>query len=140
MLRAEGLESGSVACLLGPPSASLVGFAATARVHDLWHVPPAGARADAPAEVLAVSGSEFPKGDHAPDPAKFARRRVVAPGGVETVAAAAGTRDKAGLLAFAPAAAGVYVVAVETTPKLITLEAGAFNDYLVSDGLAHIYR
>ena len=137
--RKPGLCRG-VARLLAALAASLGASAGTAWGHDLWLVPPAEGKANAATEVLAVSGTEFPKGDHAPNPAKFATRRVVGPTGVEATADAAGTRDKAGLLTFTAATPGVYALAVETTPKLLTLEAPAFNDYLVSDGLAHIYR
>src|SRR5262249_40645901 len=35
---------------------------------------------------------------------------------------------------------GVHVVAVETQPKRVVLPAAAFNAYLVSDGLPHVYR
>lgn len=45
----------------------------------------------------------------------------------------------AGVLAFTPTADGVYIVGVETTLKLITLDADKFNAYLISDGLPHIY-
>lgn len=113
---------------------------ASGRGHDLWLIPPETAKAGEKATVRAVSGTEFPKGDHSPDPAKFAKRRVVSPDGVESQADAGGTDDQSGLLSFAPAKPGVYVVAVETTPKILKLDAEAFNAYLVSDGLPHIYR
>ena len=110
-----------------------------AAAHDLWLVPPDKAATDALLKVQAISGGEFPKGDHAPDPAKFAKRRLFDPEGKEGALEAGGMEGLAGVLPFTPAKAGVYIVAVETTPKLITLEADAFNAYLVSDGLAHVY-
>jgi len=97
--------------------------------HDLWLIPPEKASAKEPLKVLAVSGGEFPKGEQ-PDPAKFAARRAFDPAGKESVLEA---------LAFTPSKSGVHIVAVETTPKLIAMEADAFNAYLVSDGLPHIY-
>ena len=109
-----------------------------AAAHDLWLVPPE--KADKAATVRAVSGSVFPKGDTAPDPAKFARMLVVRPDGTEAKPQSAGIDGDAGLLRFDAAAPGIYAVAVQTTPKLITLEPAAFNEYLVTDGMPHIYR
>ncbi len=111
-----------------------------ARAHDLWLLPPADAAPRTAVTVKAVSGTEFPKGDHAPEPAKFERRLVVAPDQIEGKLEPAGTEDVAGLLTFRPDKAGVYAVAVETRPKVISLEADAFNAYLVSDGLPHVYQ
>ena len=106
--------------------------ATSASAHDLWLIPPEKASAKEPLKVLAVSGGEFPKGEQAPDPAKFAARRAFDPSGKESAI-------DAGALSFAPAKSGIYIVAVETAPKLIAMEADAFNAYLVSDGLPHIY-
>ena len=140
-----GLRSKAVRSLVGA-TIGLLAFAALllaapcAAAHDLWLIPPVEAKAGAPLKVQAISGGEFPKGDHAPDPAKFAKRRLFDPVGKETAVEAGGTEELAGLLPFTPAAAGVHVIAVETTPKIITLEADAFNAYLVGDGLEHVYR
>lgn len=117
-----------------------VTFTARVVAHDLWLIPPGATKQNEKATVSAVSGNKFPNGDHAPDPSKFAKRIVIDPDGVASEADAAGTEAKAGLLMWTPAKSGVYAVAVQTTPKLITLDADAFNDYLVSDGLPHIYR
>lgn len=111
-----------------------------AAAHDLWLIPPASAKAGKRAVVSAVSGSKFPNGDHAPDPSKFAKRIVVAPDGTASEADAGGMEERAGLLTWTPAKDGVYAVAVHTAPKILKLDAEAFNDYLVSDGLPHIYR
>lgn len=111
-----------------------------ATAHGLWLVPPETATIGQPITVRAISGTAFLVGDRAPDPGKFAARRVVAPDGTASAATAAGTAETAGLLAFTSSAAGVYVVAVETTPNVIALDAEAFNEYLVSDGLPHIFR
>ena len=112
---------------------ALILFTPCTSAHDLWLIPPEKAKAKEPLKVLAVSGGAFPKGDHAPDPAKFAKRRLVHSDGNETALEAGGTEDLAGLLPFTPATDGVYIVGVETTPKLITLDADKFNAYLVSD-------
>ncbi len=111
----------------------------SATAHDLWLIPPERAKANEAVKVLAASGMEFPKSEHAPDPAKFAKRRLLDPEGKESAIEAGGTEKLTGLLPFTPAKAGVYIVAVETVPKLIALDADKFNAYLVSDGLAHIY-
>lgn len=113
--------------------------ASVASAHDLWLIPPEKATAKEAMKILVRSGMEFPKSVHAPDSSKFAQLRVFDPSGKELTAEAAGTSEKSGLLSFTPTKYGVYVVAVETSPKLISMEADAFNAYLVSDGLAHIY-
>ena len=117
-----------------------LGCAAPVLAHDLWLIPPATAKPGEKVVVEAVSGNKFPTGDHAPDPAKFAARIAVGADGKVVEVEAAGTGDKVGLLAWTPAKSGVYAVAVRTTPKVIRLDAEAFNSYLVSDGLPHIYR
>lgn len=113
-----------------------------AAAHDLWLLPPATVKLKEKAVVSAVSGTEFPKGDHAPNPAKFAKRMVVAPDGKLSEALAEGTNAelKTGLLAWTPDQNGIYMMAVQTTPRMIKLEADEFNHYLVSDGLPHIYQ
>ncbi len=120
--------------------ASATLFLSRAAAHDLWLVPPASAKPNEKAAVSAVSGTKFPNGDHAPDPSKFAKRIVVAPDGTVLEADASGMKEKAGLLTWMPTKDGVYAVAVQTAPKILKLEAEVFNDYLVSDGLPHIYR
>ena len=114
-------------------------FAPRATAHDLWLVPPEKVEIGKPSTVRAISGTRFPKGDRAPDPAKFARRVVILPDGTEGKLEATGTQDDAGLLRFDAATSGVYAIAVETTPKILAMEAAAFNKYLVSDGLPHVF-
>src|SRR5262245_48988729 len=111
-----------------------------ARAHDLWLVPPETAAAGKPVTVRANVGMDFPDGEHAPDPGAFARRLVVRPDGSEGPVQAAGQDGKSGLLRFDADKPGVHVVAVETQPKRVVLPAAAFNAYLVSDGLPHVYR
>lgn len=114
--------------------------ASTALAHDLWLVPAEQVPAGKPVVVRANSGMEFPKSEHAPDVAAFEKRLVIRPDGTAGKLEAAGREESSGLLRFEPDAAGVYVVAVETRPRVITLQADAFNAYLVSDGLPHIYQ
>ncbi len=121
---------------LGFAIAALV--AATSSAHDLWLIaePVVG-------ETVVVSanvGMEFPKSVQAPDTAKFKRTHAIGPDGGEIPVKAAGKRDLSGLLQFEAKRPGIYQLAVETEPKLIELSAEAFNEYLVSDGLTHIYR
>jgi len=114
--------------------------ASHALAHDLWLVPPEKPEPKKATVFRANSGSKFPKSDHAPDPAKFKRRLLVLPGGSEGAFEASGTEGKSGLLKLEPAGPGIYIAAVETGPKLITLAADEFNHYLVADGLPHIYQ
>jgi len=111
-----------------------------AHAHDLWLIPGESAAAGKPTTIEANSGMDFPMSEHAPDPAAFARRIVFDPDGQEATLTAAGTERKSGLLRFVPTKPGKHIVAVETQPKLITLDADKFNEYLVADGLPHIYR
>src|SRR5206468_1552138 len=52
----------------------------------------------------------------------------------------AGKKDLSALLQFEPTTPGIHVITVETTPRILALDADKFNEYLVSDGLPHIYR
>jgi uncharacterized GH25 family protein len=118
----------------------LLAAGSTASAHDLWLVPPEKAEPNSPSTIKANSGTKFPNSDHAPDPARFQRRLLLNPDGSEGTLAAAGTKDQSGLLSAEHARSGIYIVAVQTEPKLITLKAEEFNNYLVSDGLTHFYR
>ncbi len=121
-------------------AASSLLIVASAPAHDLWLVPGEAATAGKPQIARATSGDDFPEGDHAPDPAGFVRRLLIRPDGTKGTLEAAGKEGLAGLLRFTPDRLGVHVIAVETKPKLLALDADAFNAYLVSDGLPHIYR
>ena len=111
-----------------------------ALAHDLWIVPPDSAVPKAIATFRAYSGMDFPKGVNTVDPSKFKSRRLLFPDGTGTELLAAGTEEYAGLLTSSLDSPGIYIAAVQTEPKLISLDAAEFNAYLVSDGLAHIYR
>lgn len=119
--------------------AGLLVLSASATAHDLWLIPPDRAATDSTVTIRAHSGMEFPKSEHAPDPAKFARRVALGPDQKSIELDAAATDKEAGLLQFRPSKSGIYIVGVETTPKVLTLEADKFNSYLVEDGLPHIY-
>ena len=117
----------------------LLGVPNSISAHDLWLIPPDQPKAREPLKVLAASGMEFPKSEQAPNVEKFSKRRLIDPDGKESAVEAGAAEEMFGTLRFKPANAGVYIIAVETTPKLITLDAEKFNAYLVSDGLSHIY-
>jgi hypothetical protein len=102
--------------------------AGPAPAHDLWLIPPEKPELKKPAFFRVNSGSKFPKSEHAPDVTKFKRRILVSPDGSETTAEAAGTEDNSGLMKFEPTRPGIYMVAVESEPKLIKLEADEFNN------------
>lgn len=108
--------------------------------HDLWLVPAEAVERGKPVVVRANVGMDFPNSEHAPDPAAFKRRLLIKPDGKEGTLKPAGKDGNSGLLEFTPEARGLYVLAVETQPRLITLPADKFNEYLVADGLPHIYR
>jgi uncharacterized GH25 family protein len=108
--------------------------------HDLWLIPPEAPVSGKPAVVRVNSGDRFPESEHAPDPANFARLRLINPDGNDGQLKPCGTKELSGLTSFTPETPGIYRIGVETKPKLIQLNADKFNEYLVSDGLPHIYR
>src|SRR5438876_801589 len=109
----------------------LAGAALPAAAHDLWLVPEETVAPGKPVRLRANVGMDFPKSEHAPDPAAFKRRLLIKPDGSEGVLLAAGKDGASGLLEFVPEQPGVYVAAVETRPKQIALPAERFNEYLV---------
>jgi len=123
--------------LVGALAVGMQGFA---DAHDLWLIPPAKVEAGKPIVVRAVQGMDFPVGGRPPNAASFRRIVAVGPDGKPTMIMPAGTDGDASLLPMPTDAAGIVAVAVETAPKILTLEAEDFNSYLVSDGLLHIYR
>jgi len=111
-----------------------------ARAHDLWLIPSDGASKGKAVVVRANVGTQFPKSIHAPDASAFVRRTLMNPDGSAGQLEAAGKEGTSGLLQFQPTGSGTYLIGVETKPRLLTLDADAFNLYLVSDSLPHIYR
>jgi hypothetical protein len=108
--------------------------------HDMWLIPPDVTGKGNTIIVRANVGMEFPKSVHAPDASSFLKRVIVKPDGTEGKLEAGGKDGTSGLLRFESAGPGIHLLAVETTPRLLTLEANAFNLYLVTDGLPHIFR
>jgi uncharacterized GH25 family protein len=125
----------STCCLVGILLCRSEGLA-----HDLWLIPPAKAEVGRKVLIEANVGMDFPNGETAADPSKWKRRYVLGPDGKELPLLPAGKRDRAALLEFTPVLPGLHTLVVETEPKVITLKADAFNSYLVSDGLPHVYR
>ena len=122
-------------------SVLLVGLlAGSVDAHDLWLVPPVKAMPQSKIVIEVSVGMDFPISTFASDTERYPRKFVVGPDGKTLPLASAGKRELTSLLAFESGAAGLYVVAVETTPKIIELDADKFNEYLVTDGLPHIFR
>lgn len=121
-----------VACLVFVPM--LVG---TASAHDLWLIPPAAPKGKL--VVQAAVGMDFPNSEFAPDTERYPRKFIVRPDGTQSPLKSAG---KDGMSAWleGEAAPGINVIAVETAPKILALDADRFNEYLVTDGLPHIFR
>jgi uncharacterized GH25 family protein len=113
---------------------------ATAAGHDLWLIPPEAAAAKKPVRVQASVGMDFPVSVFAADTERYPAKFVVGPEGAKLPLASAGKKDLLALLEFTPEKSGIHAVAVETRPKIIELEADRFNEYLVTDGLPHIFR
>jgi uncharacterized GH25 family protein len=115
-------------------------FGPILHAHDLWLIPPENAVPKKPVVVHAAVGMDFPKSELAPSTEKYPRKYAVGPDGKTLALKSAGKQDTVALLEFEPAAPGISVIAVETTPKVLELDADKFNEYLVSDGLPHIFR
>ncbi|MBI3823138.1 MAG: DUF4198 domain-containing protein [Planctomycetes bacterium] len=115
-------------------------FASIGYAHDLWLIPPRTALPKQAATIDARVGMDFPRSEFAPDTERYPRKFVIQPDGKSLPLKSAGKKDLSGLLEFEPTIAGVHVIAVETTPKVLELDAERFNEYLVTDGLPHIYR
>jgi uncharacterized GH25 family protein len=120
-------------------AASLLVGHSFSSAHDLWLVPEEKADVGKPVIIRANVGMEFPKSETAPDTSAFVKRILVKPNATRATLEAAGKEGISGLLRFAPEAPGVYIAAVQTRPRVLDLDADAFNRYLVSDGLPHIY-
>jgi uncharacterized GH25 family protein len=111
-----------------------------AAAHDLWLIPPATLRPGESLVIRCISGTEFPKGDRPPKTEAFESRLVRWATGNDESMAAAGIDKDAGLIRSDTSVAGLAIVSARTAPKIIELDADAFNHYLVSDGLSHIYQ
>lgn len=118
----------------------LVALGAAAWAHDQWLVPPAGeAPLGAPVEVEISVGMDFPVSLLSIEPERLTTTSSHGPEGAS--AAVSVRRDEPGATtwaAFTPDVAGAWLVAAATAPKLLAMEAAAFNDYLLHDGLPHV--
>jgi len=114
--------------------------ASEATAHDLWLVPPETGQLGTKIRVRVISGDKFPTGGSAPDPSLFKSRTGREPSSKLFEVDSAGKDESAGLLQFQPTKAGIYAIGIQTKPKILTMGAEKFNDYLIEDGLLHIYR
>jgi uncharacterized GH25 family protein len=121
---------------------ALVFFFAASKVgaHDLWLIPPLKATRTKQVVIDAGVGMEFPLSVVAPAVERYPSKFVVQPDGKSLPLKSAGKKDLVSFLEFEPAMQGIHVIAVETTPKILELEADRFNEYLVTDGMPHIFR
>jgi uncharacterized GH25 family protein len=115
-------------------------FHPSAPAHDLWLIPPGKATLKQPAIMHANVRMDFPWSEFAPDTERYPRKFVVHPDTETLPLKSNGKLERSGILEFTPPLPGIYVVAVTTTPKVLELTADKFNEYLVTDGLAHIFR
>lgn len=115
-------------------------LASAAQAHDLWLIPPDQATLKQPVVMHANVGMDFPTSVFAPDTERYPRKFVMSPDRKTLTLKSAGKKDLSGLLEFTPTLPGIHVIAVATTPKVLELEADKFNEYLVTDGMPHIFR
>ncbi len=105
---------------------------AAASAHDLWIVPQHGA-------LSFAQGMDFPKSEGPPKVESFQALQVRLPSGKLKTLGCLVEDKRCPKLDMKPSAPGLYIAAAITTPKTIELDAAAFNSYLVSDGMPHIY-
>jgi uncharacterized GH25 family protein len=111
----------------------------SAHAHDLWLIPPETATGKQPVTILAHVGMDFPKSEIAPDTDRYPRKFVIRGDGKIADVKSVGKKDTSALLE-AEVAPGINVIGVATTPRILELEADKFNEYLVTDGMPHIFR
>lgn len=114
----------------------LVVFPALA--HDLWLVPPPRGDVGVPLEVEVSTGMDFPTSLVAIDPARLTVTAVGPDGARADVTLRQDGSNDTTWATFTPTSAGAWVVAAETAPKLLEMDAADFNDYLLHDGLPHV--
>lgn len=119
---------------------AFVFFANHLHAHDLWLIPPEKASPKMAVKIEASVGMDFPNSTVAPDVVRYPRLMVVPPEGKVFSPTPAGKKGLISYLEFTPTQAGIHVIAVKTTPKVLELDANRFNEYLVTDGLPHIFR
>ncbi len=120
-------------------SVCLLILASTTFGHDLWLIPHPKITLGKVSHIQANSGMDFPVSESAPDTSLFTKRVLVSPDGKELILDADGKEGTSGLMKFTPEKEGIYIGAVTTRKRIITLSAERFNAYLVSDGMPHIY-
>jgi uncharacterized GH25 family protein len=118
----------------------VVFFTSAAFAHDLWLIPPDKATPKQIVRIDASVGMDFPVSVSAPAVDRYPRKFAIAPDGTILPLKDVGKKDLVSQLEWEPAKAGIYLVAVATTPRVLELDADRFNDYLVADGLPHIFR
>lgn len=112
-----------------------------AAAHDLWLIPPESAEAGAKVTLRATQGMAFPEdGSSAPKLESPKRAEVYGPDGHERRLARGGAEGAARQFSFEAKQEGLHIAAIDTAPRQIRLDGPAFDAYLVSDGMPHVYR
>lgn len=116
----------------------LLALPLTLRGHDTWLVPDGFfLRANSAVRVRLATSEEFPTSDSPADVSRVARA---------TLRTAAGTAEIRGIRAegnylvaeVAPGAAGHAIVVMETKPRVLVLDAKAFNEYIAAEQHQHV--
>ncbi len=102
---------------------------ATAAAHDLWMIEQKG-------RVLIRIGEDFPVATNGITTDRIVFLRAVRPGGA--VALAGQAEDKQFAAALPASLPGPSLVELEVQPRLITLEAPAFNRYIRGEGFTAV--
>ncbi len=108
--------------------------------HDLWLIPSSKADVKHAVVIEASVGMDFPISTFAAATDRYPRKFAVEPKGKTLPLKSAGKKGLLSYLEFEPTNPGIHLLAVETMPKILELDADKFNEYLVTDGLPHIFR
>ncbi len=121
---------------------ALLTLTSAAGAHDMWLIPPRGCASKKETSVVLSVGMDFPQSTTAIQEDRV-QCQLLGPSGEREPAPIKLTRqekEKRTVASFLPREAGAWVFGTTTHPKVLKLEAKKFNDYLLHDGLLHIYK
>lgn len=117
----------------------LVFLPSVASGHDLWLLPKRSPVASPDsAELLAVSGMDFPKSENLMTADRVALWLQRGPKGEANEIWESREEEKARCFFRTLETEGTHWVGLATKPRTLALPAAEFNDYLVHDGLPHV--
>ncbi|MGE3164649.1 MAG: DUF4198 domain-containing protein [Planctomycetota bacterium] len=131
-------------CAVGSVFFGLLLVAGLAQAHDMWLIPPRAATVGSPATTVVSVGMDFPVSEHAIPLERLTLQLLRPDGRRAEVAELIDTRKdeaaKHSIVSVVPDTDGLWVLGCSTRPNQLELDAEKFNDYLLHDGLLHVYK